>query len=103
MHDKYIYIMETPDALSIPAMRLLLEQLPKPHYDTLQRLCTHLKVVHDHSHQTRMSARNLAIVFGPTIMHAREPSVELIETPIYARAVEFLIEHEAALFSNPHT
>ena len=50
-----------------------------------------------------MSARNLAIVFGPTIMHAREPSVELIETPIYARAVEFLIEHEAALFSNPHT
>lgn len=103
MHDKYINIMETPDALSIPAMRLLLEQLPKPHYCTLQRLCTHLKVVHDHSHQTRMTARNLAIVFGPTIMHALEPSVELIETPIYARAVEFLIEHEAALFSNQHS
>ena len=103
MHEKYIHIMEIPDALSIPAMRLLLEQLPKPHYHTLQRLCTHLKVVHDHSHQTRMTARNLAIVFGPTIMHAREPSVELIETPIYARAVEFLIEHEAALFANQHT
>lgn len=102
MHDKYINIMETPDALSIPAMRLLLEQLPKPHYCTLQRLCAHLKLVHDHSHQNCMTARNLAIVFGPTILHAREPSVELIETPIYARAVEFLIEHEAALFSNQH-
>ena len=95
--------MESRDGLSIPAMRLLLELLAKPHYHTLQRLCTHLKVVHDHSHQTRMTARNLAIVFGPTIMHAREPSVELIETPVYARAVEFLIEHEAALFANQHT
>ena len=45
-------------------MRSLLSQLPVPHYETLRRLCVHLRVIHDHNTSTRMTARNLGIVFG---------------------------------------
>lgn len=61
---KFVELIETPGALNVSTMRHLLDQLPMAHYCTLQRLCKHLRVVHNHSNETRMTARNLGIVFG---------------------------------------
>lgn len=60
----FVELAEKPGALSIASMRSLLSQLPVPHYETLRRLCVHLRVIHDHNTSTRMTARNLGIVFG---------------------------------------
>lgn len=70
LHEHYLEFGErlagAPPATALPAMRRLLEQLPPAHRATLQRLCLHLKLVDQHSSNTRMSARNLALVFGRT-------------------------------------
>ncbi|WFC99077.1 Rho-type gtpase-activating protein [Malassezia yamatoensis] len=91
-HEAYLAFGErmtlAPRAVALSAMRRLLSQLPEPHYASLKRLCLHLKLVEQRSGKTRMSARNLGLVFGPTIMHANHPARELIETGTYARTVE---------------
>ncbi|WFD43167.1 Rho-type gtpase-activating protein [Malassezia psittaci] len=91
-HEAYLAFGErmtlAPRAVALSAMRRLLSQLPDPHYASLKRLCLHLKLVEQRSRKTRMSARNLGLVFGPTIMRANHPARELIETGTYARTVE---------------
>ncbi|WFD25863.1 Rho-type gtpase-activating protein [Malassezia nana] len=91
--DMHVQFMELGERLAqsptaVASMQALLEGLSPVHLATLERVCLHLKVVHQHQLQTRMNARNLGLVFGPTLMRAPEPALELLETPRYARIVE---------------
>ncbi|KAK0089315.1 hypothetical protein PV325_008070 [Microctonus aethiopoides] len=51
-------------------IRKLLRDLPEHHFETLKCLMFHLKRVVDHSEVNKMEAKNLAIVFGPTLVRA---------------------------------
>ncbi|XP_073944334.1 rho GTPase-activating protein 23-like isoform X3 [Choristoneura fumiferana] len=51
-------------------LRRLVLSLPDPHYETLKYLIQHLRRVVAHSSYNKMEARNLAIVFGPTLVRA---------------------------------
>lgn len=69
-HDRFLEFGERaastqPDA-AVPAMRRLLKRLPDSHRATLGRLCLHLKRVDQHAATTRMTSRNLGLVFGRT-------------------------------------
>ncbi|WFD22719.1 Rho-type gtpase-activating protein [Malassezia equina] len=111
-YDVYSQFMElgehlTQSPVAVASMQALLEGLQPVHLATLKRVCLHLKVVHQYQLQTRMNARNLGLVFGPTLMRAPEPTLELLETPRYARIVgctsnhthaTVLIEHASVLF-----
>ncbi|WFD31055.1 Rho GTPase-activating protein [Malassezia sp. CBS 17886] len=72
-------------AAALPAMCALVRPLPAAHRATLQRVCLHLQFVHQHGEKTRMSARNLGLVFGPTLMRAADPVRELVEAGSYAK------------------
>uniref|UniRef100_A0A667Y5T4 Rho-GAP domain-containing protein n=1 Tax=Myripristis murdjan TaxID=586833 RepID=A0A667Y5T4_9TELE len=48
-------------------MRDLLQQLPDPHYSLLRYLCHFLTHVECHHKDNRMTALNLATVFGPNV------------------------------------
>ncbi|KAJ8725450.1 hypothetical protein PYW08_003633 [Mythimna loreyi] len=51
-------------------LRRLVRALPDAHYETLKYLIQHLRRVVAHSTYNKMEARNLAIVFGPTLVRA---------------------------------
>ncbi|KAL4402722.1 GTPase regulatory protein [Malassezia pachydermatis] len=100
-HDAFVAFAEheSHSPTAVPTMQVMLSKLPSNHYATLQRLCQHLHLVQKHQAETRMCARNLGLVFGPTILCVSDPQQELLEMATYARVVEFLIQHTPALFA----
>lgn len=56
--------------LRMEEIRNLVKQLPPHHYYTLKHLMLHLRAVTDNCDVNKMEGRNLAIVFGPTLIRA---------------------------------
>ncbi|NWS18946.1 RHG29 protein, partial [Pachyramphus minor] len=81
----------------------LLRQLPVPNYNTLQYLIGHLHRVTEQSDENKMSASNLGIIFGPTLIRPRQTDAtvslsSLEDYPYQARVVELLITYYEKIF-----
>jgi hypothetical protein len=72
-----------------------LHDLPDHHFETLKFLLLHLKKVVEHSATNKMEARNLAIVFGPTLVRTADNNMVTLVTDMshQCRIVESLISH----------
>ncbi|KAL2085694.1 hypothetical protein ACEWY4_019014 [Coilia grayii] len=72
-----------------------LHELPDHHYETLKFLSAHLKTVADNSEKNKMEPRNLAIVFGPTLVRTSDDNMTHMVThmPDQYKIVETLIQH----------
>ncbi|XP_072306661.1 rho GTPase-activating protein 29 isoform X2 [Eucyclogobius newberryi] len=84
----------------------LLRQLPPTHYKTLQFLIEHLHRVTEQSEENKMTASNLGIIFGPTLIKPRQADAEvslssLVDYPYQALIVELLIRHYQMIFDTP--
>ncbi|XP_019722599.1 rho GTPase-activating protein 29-like [Hippocampus comes] len=84
----------------------LLKELPPAHYKTLQFLIQHLHRVTERSEENKMPARNLGIIFGPTLIKPREADAEVslssvVDYPYQALIVELLIRHYQMIFDTP--
>uniref|UniRef100_A0A8C8S6T5 Rho GTPase-activating protein 29 n=1 Tax=Pelusios castaneus TaxID=367368 RepID=A0A8C8S6T5_9SAUR len=84
-------------------MKDLLRQLPIPNYNTLQYLIGHLYRVTEQSDENKMSASNLGIIFGPTLIRPRQTDAavslsSLVDYPYQARVVELLITYYEKIF-----
>ena len=94
----------------------LLTQLPAEHYLMLCYIVCLCRQIINHADVTRMTASNLAIVFGPNILRQRaehvltlkqlnsltpEQRLEMANQPGYAnQAVTYLIQNDVALFGS---
>ncbi|ETE72732.1 Rho GTPase-activating protein 29, partial [Ophiophagus hannah] len=81
----------------------LLKLLPTANRNTLQFLLAHLCRVSEQSDENKMSACNLGIIFGPTLIRPRETDAtlslsSLVDYPYQARMVELLITHYEKIF-----
>ncbi|CAL8273688.1 unnamed protein product [Lota lota] len=80
----------------------LLEKLPPHCYSTLQHMMCHLHRVSGNVEQNMMSAGNLGIVFGPTLLRPLVTfdmsMVALVESTYQALLVEVLIAHYDRVF-----
>uniref|UniRef100_A0ACB8F3E4 Uncharacterized protein n=1 Tax=Sphaerodactylus townsendi TaxID=933632 RepID=A0ACB8F3E4_9SAUR len=81
----------------------LLKLLPAPNYNTLQFLIGHLHRVTEQSDENKMSASNLGIIFGPTLIRPRQTDAtvslsSLVDYPYQARVVELLISNYEKIF-----
>ncbi|PNF34874.1 hypothetical protein B7P43_G03117, partial [Cryptotermes secundus] len=76
-------------------IKKLLHDLPDHHFETLKFLLLHLKKVVEHSTTNKMEARNLAIVFGPTLVRTADNNMVTLVTDMshQCRIVESLISH----------
>lgn len=76
-------------------IRKLLNDLPDHHYETLKYLMLHLKRIVEHSEVNKMEARNLAIVFGPTLVRAGDDNMVTMVTDMQhqCRIIESLLCH----------
>uniref|UniRef100_UPI00398F1920 rho GTPase-activating protein 23 isoform X2 n=1 Tax=Pristiophorus japonicus TaxID=55135 RepID=UPI00398F1920 len=97
--DKYNDFIEA-NRLEDAAERLqtfkkLLRNLPEYYFETLKFLTGHLKTVADHSEKNKMEPRNLALVFGPTLVRTSEDKMIDMVTHMQDRykIIETLIQH----------
>ncbi|XP_006814078.2 uncharacterized protein LOC102803527 [Saccoglossus kowalevskii] len=83
-------------------LRRLVHQLPDHHFETLRFLAKHLKNIADNCHANKMEARNLAIVFGPTLVRPAEENMVIMVTDMsdQCRIVESIIMHCDWFFSS---
>ncbi|XP_051272687.1 rho GTPase-activating protein 23 isoform X4 [Dicentrarchus labrax] len=86
----------------LKTMKKLIHDLPDHYYHTLKFLVGHLKKVADHSEKNKMEPRNLALVFGPTLVRTSEDNMTDMVThmPDRYKIVETLILHHDWFFSN---
>ncbi|KAH8107975.1 RhoGAP-domain-containing protein [Cristinia sonorae] len=101
LHDKFIEAanVKEPDQKT-EAMRALVSELPTEHYYTARALMLHLSRVRDHSEVNLMHARNLGVVFGPTLMRHPDATKEFSDMAGKALSVEWLVDHAEAIFDN---
>ncbi|XP_026229971.1 rho GTPase-activating protein 29-like isoform X3 [Anabas testudineus] len=84
-------------------IRDLLRQLPTSNYRTLRYLITHLNIVTEKADENKMTASNLGIIFGPTLVKPRQTDAEvslssLVDYPYQALMVELLVRHFKTVF-----
>ncbi|XP_062260709.1 rho GTPase-activating protein 29-like isoform X2 [Platichthys flesus] len=84
-------------------IRDLLRQLPAANYRTLRFLVAHLSRVNEQAEENKMTASNLGIIFGPTLVKPRQTDAEvslssLVDYPYQALMVELLVRHFHTVF-----
>eukprot|EP01135_Chromosphaera_perkinsii_P006045 Nk52_evm5s385 gene=Nk52_evmTU5s385 len=74
-------------------LKNLLYTLPELNLKTLAYLMKHLKRISERKDVNKMGPNNIAIVFGPTLLHPPESSVQslVVESPIQCRIVEEIL------------
>ncbi|KAI8341256.1 hypothetical protein BC941DRAFT_370135 [Chlamydoabsidia padenii] len=78
----------------------LLSQLPKANHDTLKLLIIHLDNVRKQSESNLMTTKNLAMVFGPTLLCDKDGSRDLVDMSYKNATIEFIINHTHILFAD---
>ncbi|KAM9456671.1 rho GTPase-activating protein 23 isoform 3-T3 [Clarias gariepinus] len=88
----------------LKTLKKLIHDLPDHYFHTLKFLIGHLKTVANHSEKNKMEPRNLALVFGPTLVRTSEDNMTDMVThmPDRYKIVETLIQHYAWFFSEEH-
>lgn len=102
LYDELIKVVESRQddvASKQELIKELVNRLPRQHYCTLQHLVLHLYRIQERSVDNRMNARNLGVVFGPTLMRSADPSQEFAHMGGKAMTIEFFIDHAPELFA----
>ncbi|XP_038147054.1 rho GTPase-activating protein 21 [Cyprinodon tularosa] len=86
----------------LKVLKRLLHELPDHHYETLKFLSAHLKTVAENSEKNKMEPRNLAIVFGPTLVRTTDDNMTHMVThmPDQYKIVETLIQNYNWFFTD---
>ncbi|KAM9323204.1 rho GTPase-activating protein 29-like isoform 2-T2 [Pholidichthys leucotaenia] len=86
-------------------IRDVLCQLPTTNYRTLRYLIAHLSRVAEQAEENKMTASNLGIIFGPTLVKPRHTDADvslssLVDYPFQALMVELLVRHFSTVFDD---
>ncbi|ORX53115.1 RhoGAP-domain-containing protein [Hesseltinella vesiculosa] len=81
------------DGNKAEGMQAVLQCLPIEHFNTLKYLMEHLARVKDHQTENLMTSKNLAVVFGPTLMRHEAENLDLVEMNHKISCIEFLLNH----------
>ncbi|XP_021258622.1 rho GTPase-activating protein 32-like [Numida meleagris] len=88
-------------------MQDVLQQLPPPHYRTLEYLMRHLACLAGSCSITNMHAKNLAIVWAPNLLRSSQSEsacvsggAAFMEVQTQSAVVEFILNHTDVLFSS---
>ncbi|KAI9458541.1 RhoGAP-domain-containing protein [Russula earlei] len=99
LHDEFIFAASISDPVHKSAKYAdLVKQLPTEHYYTLRALMYHLYRIKEHHEENLMTARNLGVVFGPTLMRSRNPGAEFSDMAGKALTIEWLVENAPTVF-----
>ncbi|XP_038569100.1 protein FAM13A isoform X3 [Micropterus salmoides] len=89
---------ECADDVSWTDMRDLLQQLPDVHHNLLRYLCHFLTLVECNHKENRMTAHNLATVFGPSVFHVAPGFEAMKDQNICNKIMVKLIQNYSNIF-----
>uniref|UniRef100_A0A1A8ME60 Family with sequence similarity 13, member A n=1 Tax=Nothobranchius pienaari TaxID=704102 RepID=A0A1A8ME60_9TELE len=92
------YFQESGDAGSCLVLRDLLQQLPDVHHSLLCYLCHFLTLVEKNHEDNRMTAHNLATVFGPSVFHVAPGLDAIKDQNICNKIMAKLIQSYSSIF-----
>ncbi|XP_062539498.1 uncharacterized protein LOC134207700 isoform X3 [Armigeres subalbatus] len=83
-------------------LKQLLHRIPSYNYETLKHLMRHLNIVSTNAQVNLMDPRNLAIVFGPSVVRSANESLETAVKDMkhQCQIVEVLINHYSYFFED---
>ncbi|KAJ7783041.1 signal transducer [Mycena metata] len=94
LHDHFMTAVQIRDpSMKNQTLLDLVNKLPAEHYYTLRRLMVHLNHIHERCEKNLMTARNLGVVFGPTLMRSRDPGAEFNDMAGKALSIEWFVEN----------
>ncbi|XP_029308568.1 LOW QUALITY PROTEIN: rho GTPase-activating protein 21 [Cottoperca gobio] len=99
----FIEANRTEDSVErLKELKRLIQELPDHHFETLKFLCAHLRKVSDNCEKNKMEPRNLAIVFGPTLVRTSEDNMTNMvnHMPDQCKIVENLIQQYDWFFTD---
>nr|XP_026690538.1 rho GTPase-activating protein 21 isoform X4 [Ciona intestinalis] len=103
LYDDFITMNRKKDPEErLNGLRHLVHMLPAPHYQTLKFLISHLRRVADNCDVNKMEVRNLAIVFGPTLVRSTisdNMATMVTDMSDQCRIVESVLQHAAWMFT----
>uniref|UniRef100_H2XWX6 Rho-GAP domain-containing protein n=1 Tax=Ciona intestinalis TaxID=7719 RepID=H2XWX6_CIOIN len=106
LYDDFITMNRKKDPEErLNGLRHLVHMLPAPHYQTLKFLISHLRRVADNCDVNKMEVRNLAIVFGPTLVRSTisdNMATMVTDMSDQCRIVESVLQHNEHFFSGEH-
>nr|KAF6463931.1 Rho GTPase activating protein 1 [Rousettus aegyptiacus] len=79
----------------------VLQTLPEENYQVLRFLTAFLVQVSANSDQNKMTNTNLAVVFGPNLLWAKDAAITLKAINPINTFTKFLLDHQAELFPSP--
>jgi len=98
-YNKIVSIAKAPADTRMAQMKALVNELPKANQGTLKYLLFFLKTASEKASVSKMTALNLAVVFGPSIIKSREESLETAgNNDIINSLVEAMIQNPEAIF-----
>lgn len=101
LHGEFISAASLKDpGLKTQYLQELVNRLPSEHYHTLRLLVLHLYRVLEHSDKNLMNARNLGVVFGPTLMRSSDPGSEFSDMAGKAMMIEWLVDNAPSIFQS---
>ncbi|KAI8344198.1 hypothetical protein BC941DRAFT_6029 [Chlamydoabsidia padenii] len=99
-HQKWVdVIMTKDDKYQVDEFRKLLHVIPVEHYRTLKYLMQHLAKINSKNNENLMTAKNLAVVFGPTLMRHTDETQDMVVNHKIG-CIEFILNH-MEIFDGP--
>ncbi|KAI9829420.1 MAG: hypothetical protein M1819_006357 [Sarea resinae] len=85
------------DIIRRDSLHAIINSLPDPNYATLRALTLHLNRVQEHSQANRMTAGNLAICFGPTLMGS-DTGPNIADAGWQVRVIDTILQNTYQIF-----
>ncbi|KAL9546432.1 hypothetical protein MBANPS3_006663 [Mucor bainieri] len=99
LHSKFMdTMMIASSAEQLQTMTQLIQTLPIENFNTLKYLMEHLDRVQKRNKENLMTSKNLAVIFGPTLLRDQDENRDLLEMNHKINAIEFILNHMDTLF-----
>ncbi|KAG0302501.1 hypothetical protein BGZ98_007439, partial [Dissophora globulifera] len=99
LYSEFINTVSLPESdAKLPTFRSVMDRMPTAHYVTLRVLMEHLNRVTSRDKINLMNAKNLSVVFGPTLMRNPDATKEIMDMAYKNMTIEFFINHTNELF-----
>ncbi|KAL7333150.1 Rho-type gtpase-activating protein [Mucor circinelloides] len=99
LHSKFMdAMMISNSSEQLQTMTQLIQTLPIENFNTLKYLMEHLNRVQIRSKENLMTSKNLAVIFGPTLLRDQDENRDLLEMNHKINTIEFILNHMDTLF-----
>ncbi|XP_034371604.1 rho GTPase-activating protein 31 isoform X1 [Arvicanthis niloticus] len=99
-------VSHCPEEGQLARIQNVIQELPPPHYRTLEYLIRHLAHIASFSSKTNMHARNLALVWAPNLLRSKKIEATIcngdaafLAVRVQQVVIEFILNHADQIFN----